>query len=350
MIRKLFVGWFIAVLFLALALSTSAQPDGTTDCPTLSPRLNNDLQLSLIDPQTNQVVHTETLPYAYTFRYSPDCRFLFGNAIGYRDCGPGLIIWNAVSGERMQSFNGMCDTGGTTFPRVIWKPDNSVAIISEWYRGRLAANFSTTDRYLWYPDRNQLILLESEGSSYEVQPSLLQVEWDDERGWLWSSGIGGIAAFDVESGARTIDFRNPPDLEYYFQGAVSSFTFSPDRSFVALHGQSLMFGNTQPTFTVYDIAAGTGIQVNPELNGAGTVALSPDNRYLTMSYTAIRVWDLHALPENLADRLPIYRLPLPNAQIGQSRVYFADNNTLVAETPDGETRFVYDMTTGQRVE
>jgi hypothetical protein len=100
--------------------------------------------------------------------------------------------------------------------------------------------------------------------------------------------------------------------------------------------------------TVYDIASGTGVQVNPELNAAGTVAMSPDNRYLTMSYTAIRVWDMNNLAADIADRLPIYRLPLPVPL--NSRVYFSDSTTLIAESKDGATRFVYTMTTGERQE
>ncbi len=342
---------FFLLMFMAIFVTPFAHITAQIDedgCTTLSPRLGNDLQLALVDPQTNQTVRTEQIPYQFAFEHSPDCRFLIGHSTGFGDCGPGLIIWNATSGEQMQSFTGFCDGGASTYPHVIPIPDSPAVLISEWYRG-WTASLSWNTRYLWYPDSNQLVrLIESPWSWRSINASLFQVAWDNARGWIWSSGAGGIVAFDVHSGAQMVNFQNPPSVDNAWLGTSSYFTFSPDHSRIVAYGQRTIESWTQPAITVYDIATGIGVQVNPELNAAGTVALSPDNRYLTMSYTAIRVWDLHNLLENVEDRLPIYRLPLPS-QSG-SRIYFSDNTTLIAETDSGALRYVYNMTTGQRIE
>jgi hypothetical protein len=300
----------------------------------------------LTDPQTDQVVHTEALPYRFAIEHSPDCRFLIGHSMGYYDCSPGLIIWNATSGERMQAFNGFCDTSFTTFPRVIWKSDGSVAILSEWYRSANSTG-SHGQRYLWYPENNSIIQLENETDWQTPRMSLFQVEWDDVRGWVWSSGMGSVVAFNTQTGARTAAFWNAPNTRSYYNyytATASFFTFSPDRTLVVAHGQQSSDGWTEAAITVYDIATGASIEVNPELNAAGMIAVSPDNRYLTMSYTAVRVWDLQQLAEDVEDRLPIYRLPLP-ADF-QGRVYFADATRLIVESASGEINSIYDMNTG----
>ncbi|MFN8531861.1 MAG: hypothetical protein U0670_24915 [Anaerolineae bacterium] len=344
--RLVFLLTFMAVFVIPFAGTTAqTSADG---CTTLHAQLRGDSLLEWVDPQTNQVVRTEQLPYPFAFEHSPDCRFLIGHSTGYGDCEPGLVIWNATSGERMQTLTGFCDTLADAFPHFIWRPDNTAVVISEWYRG-WTTSFSWGDRYLWYPDSNQLVpLVQKDYLPYRVQASLFQVEWDDARGWLWSSGLGGVVAFDIHSGLQVVEFHNLPNTDRYIWETSSFFTFSPDHTYIVTHGQRGADGYNMPAITVYDIATGIGVQVNPELNGAGTVALSPDNRYLTMSYTAIRVWDLQNLPENVEDRLPIYRLPLPQSL--ESRVYFTDNTTLVAETDSGDLRYVYDMSTGQRIE
>lgn len=339
----------LTAVFVTPYAGTSAQTS-EDDCTTLRAQLSGDSQLELVDPQTFQIVRTEQLLYPFDFEHSPDCRFLIGHSTGYGDCTPGLIIWDATSGERMQTFDRwFCDIAGTTFPHLIWRPDNTAAIISDWLRV-WSVTYSSRNRYLWYPDGNQLVPLEAEDywAWDTVRPTLTQVEWDDARSWVWSSGIGGVSAFDVHSGARVREFSNPSWLAPDRWVTMSSFLLSVDRTHMVVYGHWDFTLRIKPAITVYDIATGIGVQVNPELNGAGTVALSPDNRYLTTSYTAIRVWDLQNLPENVEDRLPVYRLPLPQSL--ESRVYFTDNTTLVAETESGDLRYVYDMITGQRIE
>jgi hypothetical protein len=350
MMKKVYLLLLCACLVVAMYPVNSTYGQGSetaTTCQALIPRLNHTFLLRFTEPRTNQQVAIEQLAYHYTFRYSPDCRFIIGNSTGVGDCNPGLIIWNANTGERMQAFTGFCDTTNTTYPHLIWKPDYSAVVISEWYRG-WNASFSWQDRYLWYPNTNQLVLLEDDSEQFVVEPTLFQVEWDEARNWVWTSGISGIAAFDGQSGLRTIDFPNPPEIKRSYVGTSTFFTFSPDRTHVIAHGQRDVQNWMTPMMTVYDIASGIGVQVNPERNADGKVALSPDNRYLIMSYSAIRVWDLNNLAADVADRLPIYRLPQPVSL--NSRVYFSDNTTLIAESNDGVTRFVYTMTTGERLE
>jgi hypothetical protein len=96
---------------------------------------------------------------------------------------------------------------------------------------------------------------------------------------------------------------------------------------------------------VYDIASGQGTQVNVERNGVGAVALSADNRYLVMGYDALRVWDLHNLPERLEDRLPVYRHGGPGAFIRTVR--FIEATVVEVTTERGITR--WDILTGANI-
>lgn len=310
-------------------------------CPTLIARQDNNYSVSFIQPATGETVHTDQLPYHFMFSYSPDCRFLIGQSTSYKRCNPGLIIWDATTGERRQTFQRFCDRVLFGYPHIIWRPDNTVAIISEW---RTTANSQRSDghRYLWYPDSNQLIELQINHPEGEI--NLFQTFWDDARGWLWSSGEGGVVAFNIATGEQVGNYINLPESTLYY-GTRSYFTFSPDFSKVIVHGQHDFLNWIVPALSVYDIASGVGVALNPELNAAGEVALSPDNRYLIMNYSAIRVWDLQNLPENLEDRLPIYRL---NRQGRDSNIYFVNEHILAVE--NGDTLIQWDLHTGQQIE
>jgi WD40 repeat protein len=164
---------------------------------------------------------------------------------------------------------------------------------------------------------------------------------------LWGSAHYGATAFDIRTGEQVISFKNPPESVDHIGFTQSRFTFSSDQSKVILSGQSTWDNRTNPAMTVYDIASGIPTQVNVERNGAGAVALSPDNRYLVMGYQAIRVWDLSNLPENVEDRLPIYRFAGPGKRIVDLR--FVDNTTIETTAADGQTSR-WDVLSGNPVE
>lgn len=316
----------------------------------LVPGFTGDNRLVLTDWNTGEQVQVldANLPYRYGFHWSPDCRFLLGHSLPFRACNPGVIVWNVASGVKIFEANGFCDGNYGKYPRFFWSPDNSVVLLAQWNKGTFTTEYSLGRGILLYPDTGQYFELKA--TSFE--PSLNQIYWDEIRGWLWSSGFEGVAAFDLRSGKQVIDFPNPPesdvkyDWEYWFIPPISYFTFSPDGSKVAVHGHSDLRLEMSPAMTVYDIASGAEVQVNVERNGAGAVALSPDNRYLVMGYDALRVWDLHNLPESVEDRLPIYRHGGPGGIV--KAMQFIDDVTIETTTDAGVTR--WNLHSGEPVE
>lgn len=316
--------------------------------PNLFPRHTNaDNRLELADWSTGETVMTleDTLPYTYSFSWSPDCRYLVGRSIGYENCNPGLLIWDAASGERKLTLRGFCDTLTDGKPVGFWRADSTAVLLTEWYDGWNSSG-SWDTRLIWYPESNTRVDLQITG----VNPNLFQVDWDDARGWVWGSGDCGVTAFDVHTGVQTISFKNLPvgKERNWCWGTSSRFAFSPDHSKVIVYGQLTPDNRTYPAMTVYDIASGVGTQVNVELNGEGAVALSPDNRYLVMGYTALRVWDLASLPPQIEDRLPVYRYG-----VGENRIIgavtFVDATTVEVKTNYRETTR-WNILTGAQVE
>lgn len=328
--KPLLLSMLILTLIGFVSMLGLQAQDQTNQCNTLRAEIDDNHLISFIRPDTGEVVRQEQMKDDFWFSYFPDCRFIRGQSRGY-NCLPGMVIWDANSGEPLQVFNHEQCRGG----RTLWKPDNTAVFM--WRSG------------IWHPDRNHLVRLDTTRISQApyIWPNFEQVYWDDHRRWVWISSNRGVIAFNIESGAQTANYFNPFGGEQSWRATDSSFTFSPDHSKVIVHGQDTWNGYTNPGLSVYDIETGNGLAVNPELNGAGNVAMSPDNRYLVMTYTAVRVWDLHNLPEAVEDRLPVYRFGLP--YLG-NKAYFEDNTTLVAESGTSGTILRWNLETGQPIE
>lgn len=91
-------------------------------------------RLSLDDWTTGEevVLLTESLPYSFLFDWSPDCRYLIGYSEGKDNCTPGLIIWDAESGEQKLTADGFCnDSFISRHPHFFWRPDSSAILVSE---------------------------------------------------------------------------------------------------------------------------------------------------------------------------------------------------------------------------
>ena len=321
-------------LFFASSISSAGAAQGDFT-PTLCQNANGAYYRAGLFPQfkdtnnrlvlanwnTGETVLTlaESLPYQYRFEWSPDCHYLIGISLHYYDwlarCDAGLFAWDAVSGEQKLAVNRFCDNVVASRPRIFWRPDATAALFSEWCSVSGVA-YSCGTRFIWYPQTDQRVdLQEQEPGGAYVRVTLDMVAWDDSRGWLWANTGVGIAAFDRATGAVVRNFRNPPQDDTYPSYTRSSFVFSPDQTKVIAYGQHSWDGYESAATTVYDIASGTPTQVNVERNGAGIVALSSDNRYLVMGYTALRVWDLSNLPANVEDRLPIRRIGIGGERI-----------------------------------
>ncbi|MDX2139906.1 MAG: hypothetical protein SF123_17605 [Chloroflexota bacterium] len=171
--------------------------------------------------------------------------------------------------------------------------------------------------------------------------------WDYARGWIWMSGHGGVLTYDLAGQViRVLDNYNDTANRYRVQ-TTTGFLFSTDNSLVVLFGQRSELRYTAPALAVYDIASGQGVRLNPELNAAGIVALSADNRYLVMGYTALRVWDLQNVAPNFEDRLPFLRLAGTGGRIRAVR--FIDTRIVEMETVT-DVIIRYDVQTGARVD
>jgi hypothetical protein len=151
--------------------------DGTYYQANLFPRFadaNNRLVLADLTTGENVITLAEELPYVYDFVWSPDCRYLIGHSAGYEQCAPGLIIWDAVTGEQKLSENWFCDGLGDGYPRIFWKQDNSAALISEWYEGWNSQG-SSGQRFIWYPEAGEQIFLNITG----IEPNFFRIYWDN---------------------------------------------------------------------------------------------------------------------------------------------------------------------------
>ena len=150
--------------------------------------------------------------------------------------------------------------------------------------------------------------------------------------------------FSFYSGEKVASFPNG-------RWTFSRFVFSPDNTMVAVYAISRSGDGPKGVITIHNIASPEAISVNvegfsaPEIPLASyhPVALSANNRYLVVGHEALRVWDVQNLPENVADRLPIYRYGGPKALIQSVR--FADWG--VIETTSAEGVQHWDLHTGE---
>ena len=323
----------LAFVIPVMAIPTAQ--DTETSCASLLVEQNDDDLLTFSHALTGEIVREQQLPYSFNIELSPDCRFYIGRSRIKDHCEPGLIIWEATTGTERLRRDDFCDTMLTSYPLMRRNDDMSVAIISE-HLSRDNMQGGGGQQFFWFPATNQQVSLKRAEGNYGMDADLRQVSWDVQRGWLWSSSYGGVVAFDIAGGEETLHYFNPVDASFALDGTSSYFAFSPDGSQVIVYGQRSARNHTRPGMTVYDIATGYPTAVNIEANGAGEVAMSSDNRYLAMSYTAVRVWDLQNLPENVEDRLPDYRLANPTDTYYIGTIHFLDNNTIEA-SPGGET-------------
>jgi len=326
---------FASVLWCSIASSDAQQ---NTDCTTLHANSTDHGTIDFINPSTDFVVHQDDVPYQFMIDHSPDCRWLIGYATRYfavlddaENCEPGVIIWDALTGIRLQEFDSMCDTSLSGYPRFIWKPDNTALIISRWQD--FPTTGSTAPRVLWYPNNNQLINL---ADIQYKRVNLINVLWDDARQLIWSSGNAGVGALSMSTGELIYWFPNTP--------TKSRFILSPDFSKIVAYGHHRDRGYNDARMSIHNISSGESVTLNIETNGLGTVAMSPDNRYVGMAYTAIRIWDLQNLSE---DHLPSYRFYFPDSDIADWS--FIDNTIIEATSEAGDV-MRWSLVTGQPID
>lgn len=290
--------------------------------------------------------------------WSPDCRYLTG-AVGqiiiasdassdgerliawsHKD----IVIWDATTGGRVHTFEnnaGRYLSSSLQSP-VIWQPDAAYALV---LGGCFKASRSCFyDRFrvdhIWRRDTNQSYRVGQETRVYYSSRQRARFNlyyWDMARGLLWGSGIGAVTAYDLNTGQQVRFYPAGIDVS----GVEVRFRFSADNTLAIVYGTEEVGYLRGDGIVVYDIATSTPIYVNDENFGAANlglsdqhpVALSADNRYLIAGFDAIRVWDIQNLPENIDERLPIYRHGGPNALIDSLR--FSDWGVIETTSADG---------------
>lgn len=302
--------------------------------------------------------------------WSLDCRYLTG-AVGLITSASGqtspelrdqptikwkardIVIWDATTGGRVHTIENNVGhyMAAVAQPSVIWHPNSSYALVlGGCYSIRHTCVFEREhEDYVWQRDNNQSYRIdapEDPQAAFFNRASFNQYYWDESRGWLWGSGPGGVSAYDINTGqeVRFFPTRLQPTL------TETRFRFSSDGTLVVVYGISRPGAPDSGGITIYDIETVSPIDVNAEGFGAPNIpladyhpiALSADNRYLIAGYDAIRVWDIQNLPENVADRLPIYRHAGPEALIWSAD--FSDWG--VIETTSEEGTQHWDLHTG----
>lgn len=309
--------------------------------------------------------------------WSPDCRYLAG-AVGSiygmsaqdsetRNNQPfvgwsrrEITIWDVVEGRRVVTI----PHGRTPYlfafrDTVQWRPDAQFALIlGGCPRVRISCVYerSAID-YIWNRETNQVYRVapvDPVSSTSESRASFNQLHWDIGRGWLIGSGPGAVTAYDVYSGAEVRSF--PASVPEAFYQPETQYVLSADGQWLIAYSLyqayvdgSIAYGRSDG-IVIHNLNSGESIWVNAEgfaapnqpLSEYRPVALSPDNRYLIAGYTAIRIWDLHQLSE---DMLPNYRHAGPNALIDALRFSEAE----IIETISTEGIQYWDLHTGSMI-
>lgn len=340
--------------------------------PGIFPRFEASTKtLLLVDDSGETVRVVDTIEEnVRIINWSPDCRYLTG-AVGLITSASSqttprlrdqptitwktrdIVIWDTTTGGRVHTIENNVGhyMAAVVQPSVIWHPDSSHALVlGGCYSIRHTCIFEREhEDFIWQRDNNHSYRIDAPEDSQAAffnRASFNQYYWDTARGWLWGSGPGGVSAYEINTGqeVRLFPNRQQPTL------AETRFRFSPDGKLVIAYGISQPGAPDSGGITIYDIETSSPIYVNAEGFGAPNipladyhpVALSADNRYLIAGYDAIRVWDIQNLPENVKDRLPIYRHAGPEAQIRS--VIFSDWG--VIETTSTEGKQHWDLHTG----
>ncbi len=305
------------------------------------------------------------LEFLYELRwseYSPSCRYLTG--VFRTPENPNdqrlYIVWDFETGQRVivtarpYSNNLTSMYQYQIIPNVNWHPDETEVVISSWW-DIPHPGFSDTfgSRHLYKLDSGEHYELTCVDSC--ANGMFKNVFWDDERNWLWVSGKLGVVVYDRSNGAEIRTFRNPTWVSIWAKYQGHLWQFSPDKSLVIIYSHEN--SGYSDALTIYDIDRFIAYDINVEgyipsafqrpraCTGLTSFALTPDNRYLVMGYTTLRVWDIQNLPEAYEDRLPIYRHPGPDANIHCLRI--VSDRVVETITDYGIER--WHIETGQRI-
>lgn len=248
--------------------------------------------------------------------WSPNCAYA-AVAVG-SFFNNDTVVFDVTTGEAV----GRVEDAQRGTHDVFWSPDSDYLVVD-----------TRNGAFLWDISSNRQSFMEEEffdrgrGESRAFE----RVGWDDTRNQVIAvlRGSGDVATYSLQNGARLAVYPNPDDNGSRF----SHFFVSEDGSkivvFTVRNGDYL---------AVYDRSSGreTRVDTNGFVTSRPTrVALSPDNRYLAVEYTHLRVWDLREDADDWRDRDPVVsNYIFPRSEF----VSITDDNQVVSIGFDG---FVY---------
>lgn len=279
---------------------------------------------------------------------SPDCQSIFGEvrvmntALPYDETPADdlfdyqrayqFVLWDIASGERLATLDttrGKNQIGA----RVWWNPDGSRALVD-----------TGAGYFLIHPANKSVLSIRFQDTDGGYLPRRMTTYWDHQRGLVLVAGFGEVFALDMQTGVERLRFPAAEGQRggcYNSQYAGCGMKLSPDGKWV------FVFGNDALSAWNIDTLSNISVPVESGRFRTGTALVSPDERYLVLSRSAVRVWDMTTLPEVFDERLPIATYGVGAEAVLSLR--FADAQTLevITRTTYGTAAAHYDLLTGQ---
>ncbi len=311
---------------------------GNWDCPVLPYHRGETRQFFLHDMQTEGLMLiADNLNAIQYMEMSPDCQTIYteiqvlNTDLPYDETPAttsrsqyasrvDIVFWDIATGQATITLEPSQYRRG--WSRVYWSPDSVRALV------RHDTNFSLVNF------REQYTIPLS--SNFARNP---QVYWDYERGQVYATNNSGVVALDVNTGEERFRFTAGEEgqrgCSFY---STCLMSFSDDLNWIFIYGRN--------EFAVWNINTLEHAYLPIEsANGRGAL-ISPDGRYLVISRSAVRVWDLWNLANDYEAREPIATYGVGNRAVISTR--FIDNTTLevITSSDTGTSTSHYDVATG----
>lgn len=313
---------------------------GNWDCPILPYHLGETRQLFLQNMQTDELMLiADNLNAIQYMEMSPDCQTVYteiqvlNTDLPYDETPADtsrvrygqrvdIVFWDVATGQATITLEPSQYRRGRS--RVYWSPDSARALV------RHDSNFSLANFREQYT-----IPLASNFANYPL------VFWDYERGQVYATNNSGVIVLDVNSGEErfrfTVGEEGQRGCNLYLH-SYCSMSFSDDLNWL------FVYGNNE--FAVWNINTLEHAYLPIDSGNGRGALISPDGRYLVMSRSAVRVWDLWNLADDYEAREPIATYGVGNRAIISTR--FVDNTTLevITSSDTGTITTQYDVATG----
>ncbi|MCU0513263.1 MAG: hypothetical protein MUE40_11920 [Anaerolineae bacterium] len=324
--RALLMGLTAGLLLAGSLLPAAAQPGiENTSCTRADNSVvyanynYRDDALTLRDPRTGAllfVVEAFATDYINLKAWSPDCRYLFGQA------GQAYALWDTVTGGRLATIT---DIPFILAPEIAWDDDDYITI---------SHGLGPMPEPVFYvynvPGRRTLAL-----TVPDQVCRLRNLVWDEEHQEVWGRSqcvadlTGEVQGYRLTDGSligRYPSLLEQTDVEGAYQ---ITFDVREERQFVLVapfRSEYVMIYRRDGTLLANLHTFHTYLPRH---------AISPDGRYYVIAQNQLRVWDLTALAADTSQ--PAFTWAGPD-RVMQS-VRFIDAQTVETTTTAGTQRW-----------